>query len=131
MRDDHDAERGPVAEGENVFAEAEDAYDEFGDDEGEDDASNPEDRVDLDAGEPAEDLRQLVSYLATNLVDDPEGVSVEAVQRGQTVGLTLRVPEEELGKVIGRQGRIARALRTVLTIAGSRHNVRASLDIEG
>jgi predicted RNA-binding protein YlqC (UPF0109 family) len=41
------------------------------------------------------------------------------------------VPETELGKVIGRQGRIARAMRTALMIAGSRQNVRATLDIEG
>ncbi len=80
---------------------------------------------------PAEELRQLVHYLATNLVDDPENVEVTAEQRGSAVHLNLRVPEGEMGKVIGRQGRIARALRTVVTIAGSRHNIRASLDIEG
>jgi uncharacterized protein len=83
------------------------------------------------AGAADEDLRRLVYFLATNLVDDPESVVVEAEQRGQLVNLTLRVPEHELGKVIGRQGRIARAIRTILTIAGSRHNLRASLDIEG
>ena len=83
------------------------------------------------AGSARDNLSHLVEFLATNLVDDPQGVEVLAEQRGQTVGITLRVPEEELGKVIGRQGRIARAIRTVLTIASSRQNVRASLDIEG
>ena len=78
----------------------------------------------------AEHLRGLVAYLATNLVDDPETVEVEARQRGGSVFISLRVPEEELGKVIGRGGRIARAMRTALMIAGSRNNVRASLDIE-
>jgi uncharacterized protein len=78
----------------------------------------------------AERLRGLVAYLATNLVDDPENVEVEARQRGGSVFVSLRVPEEELGKVIGRGGRIARAMRTALMIAGSRNNVRASLDIE-
>ena len=78
----------------------------------------------------AERLRGLVTYLATNLVDDPERVEVEARQRGGSVFISLRVPEEELGKVIGRGGRIARAMRTALMIAGSRNNVRASLDIE-
>ena len=78
----------------------------------------------------AERLRGLVTYLATNLVDDPEHVEVEARQRGGSVFISLRVPEEELGKVIGRGGRIARAMRTALMIAGSRNNVRASLDIE-
>ena len=78
----------------------------------------------------AEHLRGLVTYLATNLVDDPESVEVEARQRGGSVFISLRVPEEELGKVIGRGGRIARAMRTALMIAGSRNNVRPSLDIE-
>jgi predicted RNA-binding protein YlqC (UPF0109 family) len=82
-------------------------------------------------GEAAEQLRSLVVYLAQNLVDDPATVEVDAQQRGGSVFLTLRVPEAELGKVIGRQGRIARALRTALMIAGSRQHVRASLDIEG
>ena len=72
----------------------------------------------------------LVVYLATNLVDDPETVEVEARQRGGSVFVSLRVPEEELGKVIGRGGRIARAMRTALMISGSRTNIRASLDIE-
>ena len=78
----------------------------------------------------AERLRVLVAYLATNLVDDPDSVEVEARQRGNSVFVSLRVPEEELGKVIGRGGRIARAMRTALMITGSRSNVRASLDIE-
>jgi predicted RNA-binding protein YlqC (UPF0109 family) len=77
-----------------------------------------------------ERLRTLVAYLASNLVDDPDAVEVEARQRGGSVFVSLRVPEEELGKVIGRGGRIARAMRTALMISGSRNNVRASLDIE-
>lgn len=76
-------------------------------------------------------LTSLITYLATNLVDEPDAVSVTAERRGQSVHLSLRVPETELGKVIGRQGRIARAMRTALMIAGSRQNVRATLDIEG
>jgi predicted RNA-binding protein YlqC (UPF0109 family) len=80
---------------------------------------------------PAEALRELVLYMASNLVDEPDGVEVTAEQRGSAVHLDLRVPEPELGKVIGRQGRIARAMRTVVMVAGSRYNVRASLDIDG
>ena len=100
------------------------------DDPGEDVSENIEPE-NGQAGSASDNLSHLVEFLATNLVDDPQGVEVLAEQRGQTVGITLRVPEEELGKVIGRQGRIARAIRTVLTIASSRQNVRASLDIEG
>jgi predicted RNA-binding protein YlqC (UPF0109 family) len=85
----------------------------------------------MDAATPAEELRRLVQFLATNLVDSPDTVEVTAEQRGSAVHLNLRVPEGEMGKVIGRQGRIARAMRTIVMIAGSRHNLRASLDIEG
>jgi predicted RNA-binding protein YlqC (UPF0109 family) len=80
---------------------------------------------------PEDRLVGLVTYLATSLVDETDAVRVSAERRGQSVHLNLRVPESELGKVIGRQGRIARAMRTALMIAGSRQNVRATLDIEG
>jgi len=105
-------------------AEAFDAADEGFDDEEADGQPTA-------AGDPAAALGSLVTYLARNLVDDPDAVEVEARRHGNNVAVTLRVPEAELGKVIGRQGRIARAVRTALTIAGSRHHVRASLDIEG
>ncbi len=105
----------------------ENGYDDVYDD---DDEYDEDDVMDVPATDAAERLRGLVTYLATNLVDDPESVEVEARQRGGSVFVSLRVPEEELGKVIGRGGRIARAMRTVLMIAGSKNNVRASLDIE-
>ncbi len=78
-----------------------------------------------------EDLEQLVEYMAQNLVEDPDGVQVQSHQRGRIVTVTLNVPSNDMGKVIGRQGRIARAMRTLLTIAASRHGYRASLDING
>ncbi len=81
-------------------------------------------------GAGAESLRDLVIYLVTNLVDDPEEIEASVERRGGAVVLRLRVPEVELGRVIGRQGRIARALRTALMVAASRHNLRVSLDIE-
>jgi uncharacterized protein len=84
-----------------------------------------------DGETPVERLTGLVAYLAGNLIDDPAAVEVDAQQRGSAIHLTLRVPDDELGKVIGRQGRIARALRTALSIAGARSDVRATLDIEG
>jgi predicted RNA-binding protein YlqC (UPF0109 family) len=82
------------------------------------------------SGDATDRLRSLVEYLACQLVDDPQAVEVEARQRGGSVFISLRVSEEELGRVIGRGGRIARAMRTALMISGSRYNVRASLDIE-
>lgn len=88
-----------------------------------DDAGNVDDGA-------SESLRGLILYLATNLVDDPEAVDVTASRRGSVVDLRLTVPEEELGRIIGRQGRIARALRMSLMVAASRHHLRVSLDIE-
>jgi len=81
--------------------------------------------------EVVEQLRGLVAYLAAELIDETDQVTVEAERRGPSVHLSLRVPEGELGKVIGRQGRIARAIRTSVGITAARHNLRASLDIEG
>lgn len=80
--------------------------------------------------EASESLRRLTSYLVTNLVEDPDAVAIDVQQRGSVVQIQLRLPEEELGKVIGRGGRIAKAMRTALMIAGSRHHLRVSLDIE-
>lgn len=76
-------------------------------------------------------LEELVLFMARNLVDDPDSVKVETHSRGKIVTVTLTVPPEEMGKVIGRQGRIARSMRTLLTIASSRDGYRASLDING
>jgi predicted RNA-binding protein YlqC (UPF0109 family) len=76
-------------------------------------------------------LTDLVTYLAGELVDDADRAIVSAERRGNHVAVRLELPEEHLGQAIGRGGRIARSLRTALMIAGSRHDVRVSLDIEG
>jgi predicted RNA-binding protein YlqC (UPF0109 family) len=74
-------------------------------------------------------LCALIEHIATNLVDDPETIDIQAEQRGTAVHIRLLVPEDEMGKVIGREGRIARSMRTLLMIAASRKGLRASLDI--
>ncbi|MBX6340982.1 MAG: KH domain-containing protein [Thermomicrobiaceae bacterium] len=76
-----------------------------------------------------EELKGLVEFMAENLVDEPQAVHVDANRRGRIVVLRLQVPEDEMGKVIGRQGKIARAMRTLLTISAARRGLRASLDI--
>lgn len=81
--------------------------------------------------EPVQQLRDLVSWLVNQLVDEPENVTVDAEQRGSSVQVQVRLPEADLGKVIGRGGRIAKSMRTALMIVGSRHHLRVSLDIEG
>ncbi len=77
-----------------------------------------------------ESLRELVVFLVENLIDNPESAEVVAEQRGALVQIQVRLPEAELGKLIGRGGRIAKAIRTALMVAGSRHHLRVSLDIE-
>ena len=76
-----------------------------------------------------DELKSLVEFMACTLVDDPQAVKVEVQGRGRALAIHLTVPESEMGKVIGRQGRIARAMRTLLTIAASKQGLRASLDI--
>ena len=71
----------------------------------------------------------LLAYLARQLVDRPEEVSVESVERDGDTVLRLRVAPDDVGKVIGRQGRIARALRTVVRASAARSRERVLLEI--
>jgi uncharacterized protein len=79
---------------------------------------------------PAGDLVRFVEYMASNLVDDPSTLEIRPENFGTAIHIKLIVPEDEMGKVIGRQGRIARSMRTLLTIAAARKGLRASLDID-
>jgi predicted RNA-binding protein YlqC (UPF0109 family) len=74
-------------------------------------------------------VADLLAYLARQLVDDPDAVSVEEVEREGAVVLELRVAKDDIGKVIGRQGRIARALRAVVRASGARSHRRVLLEI--
>ena len=74
---------------------------------------------------------ELVEYLARQLVEAPDAVRVEQVEREDALVLQLYVAEDDLGKVIGRGGRIARALRTVARASGAREDRRVLLEIVG
>lgn len=74
-------------------------------------------------------MRDLLEEIAKALVDNPEDVSVAEVEGEQTTVLELRVKNEDLGKVIGRQGRTARAMRTLLAAAGMKVHKRFVLEI--
>jgi predicted RNA-binding protein YlqC (UPF0109 family) len=76
-------------------------------------------------------MQELVEYLAKGLVDKPDDVRVERVEKDGALVLELHVAPDDVGKVIGRQGRIARALRTIVRAAGARSNERAQLEIVG
>jgi len=74
-------------------------------------------------------VAELLEWLARQLVDEPDAVSVESEEREDAIVLRLRVAPEDVGKVIGRQGRIARALRSVVRAAGARADQRYLLEI--
>lgn len=78
---------------------------------------------------PSEELRALVEYLARALVDLPDQVSVKHIEGEQTTVLELKVAKEDLGKVIGKQGRTARAIRTILNGASTKLRKRTVLEI--
>lgn len=75
------------------------------------------------------DLRELVVFLARALVDNPDQVEVREVQAEQTTVLELSVAKEDMGKVIGKQGRTAKALRTVVNAAATKLRKRVVLEI--
>ena len=76
-------------------------------------------------------MSDLLVYLARKLVDDPDAVVVEREERDDAVVLHLRVAPDDVGKVIGRKGRIARALRTVVRASSARSGRRVLLEIGG
>lgn len=74
-------------------------------------------------------MKELINYIAQALVDHPEQVSVSEVEGNQTSVLELKVAKEDLGKVIGKQGRTARAMRTILSAASAKVKKRTVLEI--
>ena len=76
-------------------------------------------------------MKELLTYIVQNLVDNPDEVSVTVVEGEDKTVLELRVAESDMGKVIGKQGRIAKAIRTVVKAAASRDNKRAVVEIIG
>lgn len=73
--------------------------------------------------------KELVEHIARLLVDDPSSVSVNVVEGEKSTILELRVAEEDLGKVIGKNGRIAKSIRTVLSASATRTGRRTTLEI--
>jgi len=75
------------------------------------------------------EMKELITYIAKALVDKPEAVEVKIVEGEQTSVIELKVAKEDLGKVIGKQGRTARAMRTILSAASTKIRKRAVLEI--
>lgn len=74
-------------------------------------------------------MRDLIEYIAKNLVEKPEAVTVNEVAGEKSTIIELSVDREDIGRVIGKKGRTARALRTILNAAAMKQNKRASLEI--
>jgi uncharacterized protein len=79
--------------------------------------------------EQAGDMRILIEQIAKALVDAPDEVAVEAVDEDEGTVLELKVADQDLGKVIGKQGRTARAMRTLLGAASLKQHKRYTLEI--
>lgn len=77
----------------------------------------------------AADIKDLVTFIAQALVDKPDQVSVTEVEGEQTSVIELRVAKDDMGKVIGKQGRTARAIRTVLNAAATKLHKKVVLEI--
>ena len=80
-------------------------------------------------GQSSERMRQLILEIVQALVDQPDGVSVELIEDNEATILQVRVAPQDIGKVIGKQGRTARSLRTILGAASMKLRHRFSLDI--
>lgn len=74
-------------------------------------------------------MKSLIEFIAKSIVDDPTEVWVHEESRGRNVQIELSVAEEDMGRVIGRKGRVANAMRTLLRVSAIREGKRASLDI--
>jgi predicted RNA-binding protein YlqC (UPF0109 family) len=133
-------------------AAADDEYDDEIDDEV-DDIDDADDLEDIDDGDDLEDVDEVagegnqagmgnertaldggtplsvLTYLAKSLSNDPESVSIETEERRNGLRLNLHVAPEDMGRVIGRRGRTAQAIRTMVNVAGAKDGVQASVDI--
>jgi predicted RNA-binding protein YlqC (UPF0109 family) len=74
-------------------------------------------------------VQDLIEYIALSLVDDPLQVRVSQYKRGPNVDIRLQEAKEDIGRVIGKQGRVANTMRVLLRVAAAREGKRASLDI--
>lgn len=74
-------------------------------------------------------MDELIRFIAKSLVDDPEAVQVETKQDGEYTVIELHVAPGDMGKVIGKQGRIAKAIRTVVKAASTRENAKYMVEI--
>ena len=74
-------------------------------------------------------MQELIDFMARSLVEDPTQVEIHQYQRGSTATYELTVAKEDMGRIIGKGGRVATAMRALLRVAAAREGIRVSLDI--
>lgn len=74
-------------------------------------------------------MKELVSYIVKAIVDNPDEVHIEEIEGGRTTVVELKVASEDMGKVIGKQGRTARAIRAILSASAAKNDKKAVLEI--
>lgn len=75
-------------------------------------------------------MKEFIEYIAKNLVDDPNSVKVDEMSEDNRVMLKLHVAKNDLGKVIGKQGKTAKSMRVLLTAVAAKHNMSGQLEID-
>lgn len=75
-------------------------------------------------------MKDLILYMAQSLVDNPQAVQVRQIEGSRSLIIKLSVAPDDMGKVIGKQGKIAKAMRTLLAVAAAREGKRATLEIQ-
>lgn len=73
---------------------------------------------------------ELIEYIAKSLVDDPSSVDVKSEENGDVINITLKVASSDMGKIIGKQGRIAKVIRAIIKAVSLKENVKVNLEIE-
>jgi predicted RNA-binding protein YlqC (UPF0109 family) len=94
-----------------------------------DEQADEQDEQDEEIGPENSTMRELVEYMARGLVEQPDQVSVTTVEGKASVIFELRVAPEDMGKIIGKDGRVAKAMRTLLKVAAAKERKRAILEI--
>ena len=74
-------------------------------------------------------MKELLTYIVANLVTVPDAISIEEKENGDEIIFELRVAAEDMGRIIGRHGRIAKEIRTLMKAAGNRENKKVSVEI--
>ena len=95
-----------------------------------DDADEPDDDSDDRGDEPAPTAISVLDLIVTSLVDDPDAVRIDPIEQRDRIRLEVRVGPDDMGRVIGKRGRVANAIRTVVRAAAVRDDVNVDIEFE-